>query len=328
MPFNWNLFPWTKFNDINLDWFLGQFRHTQDVMEHAEEAVETIDAYDARITAAERHATTALQEAGDAVADAADAKETAEGIAGTANAALTTAQSAVDTAIRASSTASGAYETAGTALTTANGINAKAEQAINTANSATNAASAATSHADEAYNIALGAQVRMIDIEEGVTGSVPNFGATVSATLQVDNSHSSDLSGTMAYRVSTNKRFIQIWGRAEALIAASSSAAGNTYDVKFMIPNLNIAATVEIEAAGMYLEGNGTSLPITLNHIASIYEMRIRLENSGTGLAVRLRGFHSVTAQHRSSYYVPPIIIQLADNTPEFDSDSQTTPGV
>lgn len=321
MPFNWNLFPWTKFNDINLDWFLGQFKHTQDVMEHAEEAVETIGTYDARIAAAESHATTALQEAGDAVAEAADAKETAEGIAGTANQALTTAQSAVDTANRASNTASGAYETAGTALTTANGINAKAEQAISTANSATNAATAAASHADEAYDLALSTQVRMIDIEQGVTGSVPNFSAAVSATLQADNSHSSDIQGTMAYRVSTNKRFIQIWGRAEALIAASSPAAGTTYDVKFVIPDLNIEESREIESAGMTLEGSGTSLPITLNHIASIYEMRVRLQNEGTGLAVRLRGFHSVTAQHRSSYYIPPIIIQLADNTPEFDSD-------
>jgi len=321
MPFNWNLFPWTKFNDINLDWFLGQFKHTQDVMEHAEEAVETIGTYDDRIAAAESHATTALQEAGDAVAEAADAKETAEGIAGTANQALTTAQSAVDTAIRASSTASGAYETAGTALTTANGIDAKATQAISTANSATNAATAAASHADEAYDLALSTQVRMIDIEQGVTGSVPNFSAAVSADLQKDNSHSSDIQGTMVYRVSTNKRFIQIWGRAEALIAASSPAAGTTYDVKFVIPDLNIEESREIESAGMTLEGSGTSLPITLNHIASIYEMRVRLQNEGTGLAVRLRGFHTVTAQHRSSYYLPPIIIQLADNTPEFDSD-------
>lgn len=321
MPFNWNLFPWTKFNDINLDWFLGQFKHTQDVMEHAEEAVETIDTYDARITAAERHATTALQEAGDAVAEAADAKETAEGIAGTANTALTTAQNAVNTAIQASNTAAGAYETAGTALTTANGIDAKATQAINTANNATNAATAAGTQANEAYDLALSTQVRMIDIEQGVTGSVPNFSAAVSATLQVDNNHSSDVGGTMAYRVSTNKRFIQIWGRADVLIAASSPAAGTTYDVKFVIPNLNIDASREIEAAGMYAEGNGTSLPITLNHIASIYETRIRLENSGTGLAVRFRGFHTVTAQHRSAFYIPPIIIQLTDNTPEFDSD-------
>lgn len=321
MPFNWNLFPWTKFNDINLDWFLGQFKHTQDVMEHAEEAVETIDTYDDRIAAAESHAATALQEAGDAVAEAADAKETAEGIAGTAEQALTTAQNAVNTANQASNTASGAYETAGTALTTANGINAKAEQAISTANNATNAATAAASHADEAYDLALSTQVRMIDIEQGVAGSVPNFRAAVSASLQADNSHSSSVSGNMAYRVSTNNRFIQIWGSAEALIAASSSAAGNTYDVKFVIPNLNIEASREIEAAGMYLESNGTPLPITLNHIASIYEMRVRLENSGTGLAVRLRGFHSVTAQHRCAYYLPPIIIQLADNTPEFDGD-------
>ena len=321
MSFNWNLFPWTKFNDINLDWFLGQFRHTQDVMEHAEEAVETLDTYDDRIAAAESHATTALQEAGDAVADAADAKETAEGIAGTANQALTTAQSAVNTANHASNTASGAYETAGNALTVANGISGRADQAISTANSASSAAAAAGSQADEAYDLALSTQVRMIDIEQGVTGSVPNFNAASSATLQADNSHSSGVNGTMAYRVSTNKRFIQIWGRAEALIAASSSAAGNTYDVKFVIPTLNIANSMEIEAAGMFLEGNGTPLPITLNHIASIYEMRIRLENSGTGLAVRLRGFHSVTAQHRCTYYLSPIIIQLADNTPEFDSD-------
>ena len=321
MPFNWNLFPWTKFNDINLDWFLGQFKHTQDVMEHAEEAVETIGTYDARIAAAESHAATALQEAGDAVAEAADAKETAEGIAGTANTALTTAQNAVDTANQASNTASGAYETAGTALTTANGINAKAEQAISTANSATTAASAAASQADEAYDFALSTQVRMIDIEQGVTGSVPNFNPAVSADLQADHSHSSDVHGNMSYRISTNKRFIQIWGSAEVLIAASTPAAGTTYDVKFVIPNLNIDASREIEAAGVYGEGNGTPLPITLNHIASIYETRVRLENSGTGLAVRLRGFHTVTAQHRSAFYIPPIIIQLADNTPEFDSD-------
>lgn len=321
MPFNWSLFPWTKFNDINLDWFLGQFKHTQDVMEHAEEAVETIDTYDDRIAAAESHAATALQEAGDAVADAADAKETAEGIAGTANQALTTAQSAVDTANHASNTASGAYETAGTALTTANGINAKAEQAISTANSATNAATAAASHADEAYDLALSTQVRMIDIEQGITGSVPNFSAAVSATLQADNSHTTEAVGSVFYRVSTNKRFIQIGGRAEAMISASSQAAGNTYDVKFVIPNLNINYSIAFECAGMYLEGNGTSLPITLNHIASIYELFIRLQNEDTGLAVRLRGFHSVTAQHRSAYYIPPIIIQLADNTPEFDSD-------
>lgn len=321
MPFNWSLFPWTKFNDINLDWFLGQFKHTQDVMEHAEEAVETLDTYDDRIAAAESHATTALQEAGDAVADAAGAKETAEGIAGTANQALTTAQSAVDTANHASNTASGAYETAGTALTTANGINAKAEQAISTANSATNAATAAASHADEAYDLALSTQVRMIDIEQGVTGSVPNFSAAVLATLQADNSHTAEVVGSVCYRVSTNKRFIQIGGRVEAMISASSQAAGNTYDVKFVIPNLNINDSIAFECAGMYLEGNGTSLPITLNHIASIYELYIRLQNEGTGLAVRLRGFHSVTAQHRSAYYMPPIIIQLADNTPEFDSD-------
>lgn len=318
MPFNWNLFPWTKFNDINLDWFLGQFKHTQDVMEHAEEAVKTIDTYDARITAAESHAIAALQEAGDAVADAADAKETAEGIAGTANHALTTAQIAVDTANHASNTASGAYETAGNALTVANGISGRADQAISTANSASSAAATAASRADMAYDLALSTQVHMTDIERGVTGSVLNFNDAVAASLQADHSHSSDVSGTMAYRVSTNKRFIQIWGRAEALIAASSSAAGNTYDVKFVIPNLNIDASREIEAAGMYAEGNGTSLPITLNHIASIYELRVRLQNEGTGLAVRLRGFHSVTAQHRSAYYLPPIIIQLADNTPEF----------
>jgi hypothetical protein len=150
---------------------------------------------------------------------------------------------------------------------------------------------------------------------------VLNFSAAVAATLQADNSHSSSVSGTMAYRVSTNKRFIQIWGRADALIAASSSAEGNTYDVKFVIPNLNIEESREIEAAGMYMEGNGTSQPITLNHIASIYEMRIRLQNEDTGLAVRLRGFHSVTAQHRAAFYLPPIIVQLADNTPEFDGD-------
>lgn len=321
MPFNWNLFPWTKFNDINLDWFLGQFKHTQDVMEHAEEAVETINTYDARITAADSHATIALQEASDAVADAADAKETAEGIAGTANTALTTAQSAVDTANHASNTASGAYETAGTALTTANGINAKAEQAISTANSATNAATTAASHADEAYDLALSTQVRMIDIEQGVTGSVPNFSEAVSATLQADNSHTTEAIGSVFYRVSTNKRFIQIGGRVEAMISASSQAAGNTYDVKFVIPNLNINDSIAFECAGVYLEGNGTSLPITLNHIASIYELFIRLQNEGTGLAVKLRGFHSVAAQHRSAYYMPPIIIQLADNTPEFDSD-------
>lgn len=321
MPFNWNLFPWTKFNDINLDWFLGQFKHTQDVMEHAEEAVATIDTYDDRITSAETNATTAVQEAGDAVADAADAKETAEGIAGTANQALTTAQSAVDTANRASNTASGAYETAGTALTTANGIDAKATQAINTANSATNAATAASSHADEAYDLALSTQVRMIDIERGVTGSVLNFQTPVIATLQADSSHTMEAKGSVFYRVSTNKRFIQVSGRVEALIAASSQAAGNTYDVKFTIPNLNVDESKAFECAGMYLEGNGTSLPITLNHIASIYELYMRLENEGTGLNVRLRGFHSVTAQHRASYYIPPIIIQLADNTPEFDSD-------
>ena len=314
MPFNWNLFPWTKFNDINLDWFLGQFKHTQDVMEHAEEAVETIDTYDVRIAAAESHATTALQEAGDAVADAVDAKETAEGIAGTANQALTTAQSAVDTANHASNTASGAYDTAGNALTVANGIDAKATQAINTA-------SAAESKADEAYDLALSTQVRMIDIEEGVTGSVPNFKTPVIATLQADHSHTTEVVGSVFYRISTNNRFIQIGGRVETLIASSSQAAGNTYDVKFVIPNLNVDASMPFECAGMYLEGNGTPLPITLNHIASIYELYMRLENEGTGLAVRLRGFHSVTAEHRSVYFIPPIIIQLADNTPEFDSD-------
>ena len=314
-------FPWTKFNDINLDWFLGQFKHTQDVMGHAEEAVETIDSYDERIAAAENRAATALQEAGDALADAADAKETAEGIAGTAGEALTTAQNAVDTANRASNTASGAYDTAGNALTTANGINAKAEQAISTANSASNAAATAKNHADEAYDLALSTQVRMIDIEQGVTGSVPNFSATVSAALQVDDSHSSDISGNMAYRVSTNNRFIQIWGYAFAYIAASTSAAGNTYDVKFVIPNLNIESAVEIDAGGIFLEGNDVWQPITLNHIASINMMRIRLENEGSGLAVRLRGSHTVTARHRSVYYIHPIIIQLADNTPEFDTD-------
>lgn len=321
MPFNWNLFPWTKFNDINLDWFLGQFKHTQDVMEHAEEAVETIDTYDDRIAAAESHAATALQEAGDAVADAADAKETAEGIAGTANDALTTAQNAVNTANQASNTASGAYDTADNALTVANGIDAKATQAINTANSATNAATAAGAHADEAYDLALSTQVRMIDIEQGVTGSVLNFQTPVIATLQADHTHTTEVVGSVFYRVSTNKRFIQLGGRVETLIAASSQAAGNTYDVKFVIPNLNVNASMPFECAGMYLEGNGTSLPITLNHIASIYELYMRLENEGTGLEVRLRGFHSVTAQHRSVYFIPPIIIQLADNTPEFDSD-------
>ena len=65
----------------------------------------------------------------------------------------------------------------------------------------------------------------MIDIEQGVTGSVPNFNAAVSATLQADNSHTTEVVGSVFYRVSTNKRFIQIGGRVDAMISASDRKA-------------------------------------------------------------------------------------------------------
>lgn len=322
MPFNWNLFPWTKFNEINLDWFLGQFKETQDAMEHAEDAVETINTYDARISAAERNSTIAVQQAGEALATAGDAQEVAEGIEGKADRAIATAGNAVDTANAATTRSTTALEVANSANTTAQGVDAKATQALSdsaTALSVANGMSDRLSNAeDDASQAADDAAValqtansfnpRVTTLEDEI---IHFTGKANRSWLNVDTDYATVTEAGYCH-ISDNGRFAKLYHYFD--VQANPSSTGSVWrDVCYhdfpgvIINNWPTSNEIIVQGIGLTFEGpqGGSKLPTVLANIYSINPARVKFTpiTGGTRVTVGARLLEGGTKRFRIWFF-------------------------
>lgn len=331
MPFNWNLFPWTKFNEINLDWFLGQFKETQDAMEEAESAVETINTYDDRIASAQRNSTIAVQQAGEALATASDAQEVAEGIDGKATLALETSQTANTNSQQAESTASGAWSRANHAITTAEGVDAKATQALSDSATAlsvangmsdrlTNAEDDASQAADDAavaLQTANGFSSRITALE----GEIINFAGKANRNwLNVDTDYATVTEFGYSH-VSDNGKFAKLYHYFD--VQANPSSTGGVWrDVCYhdypevIIDNWPTSNEIIVQGIGLTFEGpqGGSNLPTVVSNIYAINPARVKLTpitGGGTRMTVGARLLQGGTKRFRIWFFGS--IIQLSN---------------
>ena len=299
MPFNWNLFPWTKFNEINLDWFLGQFKQTQDAMEHAEQAVETIDSYDERISYAERNATSAVQQAGEALATASDAQEVAEGIEGKADSAIATAGAAVDTANAANTRST-------EDLTVANGLDAKATQALTDSQTALTDSGRAMSTASTAWSKANDAQADADSARADANQAITGVEALVDI---VDNNEISfatngwtrdwtPVDTTLATvtekgycNVSKNKHYAKMYHYFECHVINGSGSAWVPvcyHDFE----GIEVSEAFDIQGIGLTFEGikDSANIPTLVSNIYSINPSKIRVSPITGGARITVYG--------------------------------------
>lgn len=323
MPFNWNLFPWTKFNEINLDWFLGQFKQTQDAMEEAESAVETINTYDDRIASAQRNATIAVQQAGEALATASDAQEVAEGIEGKADGAIATAGTAVDTANAANTRSNTALNVANSANTTAQGVDAKATQALNDSSTAlsiangmsdrlTNAEDDASQAADDAavaLQTANGFSSRITALE----GDIINFtGSANRSWLNVDTDYATVTEPGYCH-ISDTGHFAKLYHYFD--VQANPSSTGPVWrDVCYHdFPGVTVPSEFIVQGIGLTFEGpqGGSNLPTLISDIRSINPARVKFTpiTGGTRVTVGARLLQGGTKRFRIWFFGS--IIQL-----------------
>ena len=331
MPFNWNLFPWTKFNEINLDWFLGQFKETQDAMEEAEEAVETINTYDDRIASAERNSTIAVQQAGEALATAGDAKDVAEGIEGKADSAIATAGNAVDTANAATTRSTTALEVANSANTTAQGVDAKATQALSdsaTALSVANGMSDRLSNAEDdasqaaddaavALQTANGFGSRVTTLEDEI---IHFSGKANRSWLNVDRDYATVTEFGYSH-VSDNGKFAKLFHYFD--VQANPSSTGGVWrDVCYhdypdvIIDNWPTTNEIIVQGIGLTFEGTqgGSNLPTVVSDIYAINPARVKLTpiaGGGTRMTVGARLLQGGTKRFRVWFFGS--IIQLSN---------------
>ena len=191
MPFQ--NFPYTNFQNLNLDWILKKVK----------EAVEQVDgAYEA--------AETALTAANSVQGIANQANATAAGASAAATNAVNTANAAETKANTAISNAESAINTANGAVTTANGASAQANSAYQNSVTAMSSASEAISRATSAENTASQAlaTVATKNTKIFMTGLGTSFSDTQGATLTRAQILSKLTAGDNLYFVKTDTKEI------------------------------------------------------------------------------------------------------------------------
>ena len=173
-----NRFPYTKLNDINLDWLLKRMKELSAlVVSYADDIQRALTQSSTAITQSEA----AVNSANNAVSIANSASATADAVSGIAEDARTIANAANNTAIHAETVANGIAETAQSALDTA-------QNAETIAGDAAQSAENAQTTAQNAVTIANGANTRAGNAEQSALTAI----STASAAQQVATTAAQD----------------------------------------------------------------------------------------------------------------------------------------
>ena len=157
-----NRFPYTKLNDINLDWLLKRMKELSAlVVSYADDIQRALTQSSTAITQSE----TAVNSANNAVSIANSASATANAVSGIAEDARTIASAANTTAIHAETVANEIAETAQSALDTAQSAETIAGNAVQTADDA-------RTTAQTAVGIANGANTRASNAEQSAMTAI------------------------------------------------------------------------------------------------------------------------------------------------------------
>lgn len=157
-----NRFPYTKMNDINLDWLLKRMKELSAlVVSYADDIRRALTQSSTAIIQSE----TAVNSANNAVTIANNASATADAVSGIAEDARTIASTANSTAIHASDVANAIAETAQSALDTAQSAETIAGNAAQTADDA-------QTTAQNAVTIANGANTRAGNAEQSALTAI------------------------------------------------------------------------------------------------------------------------------------------------------------
>ena len=222
-----NRFPYTKLNDINLDWLLKRMKELSAlVVGYADDIQRALTQSSTAITQSE----TAVDSANNAVSIANGAAATADAVSGIAEDARTIASAANNTAIHAESVATGIAETAQSALDTAQSAETIAGNAVQTADDA-------QTTAQNAVSIANGANTRAGNAEQSAltaisTATAAQQVATVAAqdaeTAQQDAQTAQQAATAAAQDAETAQQTATAAaGDAQTAQQAATAAAGN-----------------------------------------------------------------------------------------------------